>query len=79
MTPKKRKEERFMFRLRIKLEGINQEEIITIIPIFSCGRTVIGTEKILSTYNVLGKQLEEFIEENQDLLLKKFNPSNFVI
>lgn len=75
----KKKDTAMLFRLKIKLEGINQEEIITIIPIFSCGRTVIGTEKILSTYNVLGKQLEEFIEDNPEFFLKKFNPGNFVV
>jgi len=76
----KKKGMAMLFRLKIKLEGIiNQDEIITIIPIYSSARAVIGREKMLSTYKKLGKQLEEFIEENQEMFLKKFNPDNFVI
>ena len=80
MTPKKKESGSLFFRLKIKLEGIsNQEEIITIIPIFSSSRTIIGKEKIISTYDDLGVQLKTFLEENQELFLKRFNPSNFVI
>lgn len=78
MTPKK-KDTGMFFRLKIKLQGINQDEIMTIIPIFSNSRTVIGTEKILSSYKILGKQLEEFIKDNPEIFLKKFNPSDFTI
>ena len=80
MTPKKKEERPMFFMLKVKLEGISfQEGIIITIPISSTSRTIIGRDKIISTYKILGTQLEAFLEENSEIFLKKFNPSNFVI
>ncbi len=82
MTPKKRDIYPVFFRLKIKLEAIStQEEEIISFPIFSSSQTIAGKEKLISTYNNLGKQLEDFIEKNftPDFFSKKFNPHNFIV
>lgn len=82
MTPKKKETSSVFFRLKIKLEGLsNQEEGFLSIPFFSSSQTIIGEEKIISTYDNLRKQLQDFIENNfnHDFFLKKFNLYNFVV
>ena len=82
MTPNKKETSSIFFRLKIKLEGIsNQEEGILSIPIFSGSQTIFGKDKIIQTYNNLGTQLENFIENNftRELFFKKFKPHNFIV
>ena len=83
MTPKKKEKSSLFFRLKIKLEGIsnNQEDGILSIPLFSGAQTIFGKDKIISTYDNLGKQLQDFIENNfnHEFFSKKFNPHNFIV
>ena len=82
MTPKKKETSTMFFRLKIKLEGIsNQEDGILSIPIFSGSQTIFGKDKIIKTYDNLGKQLQDFIENNftHELFSKKFKPHNFIV
>ena len=81
MSPKKKERTSIFFRLKVKLDGINnQDENLISFPVFTASRTFSGKDKIIKIYNNLGNQIENFIENNldHDFFFKKFKRENFI-